>query len=868
MADIDISSLPIAIALDGTEYIPLVQGGTTKRATSLLIASLAPGQMPVGGTTGQALVKASNANYATTWHTISGLGTVTEIDTGAGLTGGPITISGTVALASVANGTVLANVSGISAAPSANTPSAVLDVIGSTRGSVLYRGAAGWAALGPGTVNYALTSGGAGADPVWAASGTGTVTSVGLSLPAIITVSGSPVTNTGTLTGTLATQTANYVWAGPTTGAAATPAFRALVGADLPNPGASSKGGVQSLASVASNWINTISTSGVPSATQPAFTDISGTLALPQLGTQTANTFLSGPSSAGPSNPTFRAIVGADLPNPSSTTLGGVQSLAAVASKWINQISTSGVPTAAQPSFTDIAGGISLSQLPIASNNTIISNISGGSAAAAPNTLTAILDSALSSTQGVVIYRGASAWSALGVGTNGQVLTTGGAAANPAWTTVTGTGTVTNIATNNGVTGGAITTTGTIGLANIANNTVLANVSGGSLYPSSTTPTLILDVIGATEGDILYRGVSTWAALAPGTSGQVLQTQGAGSTPQWANAGSVSSVSTSGALIGGPITTSGTISLNATIVPQGRLTLTTATPVMSATASAATTIYYTPYLGNLCPIYDGTNMVPTAFAEVSVATTDTTKNPAAIGASKVNDWFVWSDSGTIRIGHGPDWTNDTTRSAGTALVRVNGVLLNNASITNGPAASRGTYVGTTRSDSSSKLNYIFGGKTAGGTAAVLNVWNTYNRVITDTVVSDSTSSWTYNSATWAPANSSGTGSGLNNRVSFVRGLDEDGIDALYQVSMSGGASGDSQIGIGLDITNGTSAQVNPYFSLGTSIGAAPSVYSGLPGIGAHFLQAVEHQQTTASVASFFGAFGGVQAAGLRVIMKN
>ena len=65
MADIDISSLPIAIALDGTEYIPLVQGGTTKRATSLLIASLAPGQMPVGGTTGQALVKASNANYAT-----------------------------------------------------------------------------------------------------------------------------------------------------------------------------------------------------------------------------------------------------------------------------------------------------------------------------------------------------------------------------------------------------------------------------------------------------------------------------------------------------------------------------------------------------------------------------------------------------------------------------------------------------------------------------------------------------------------------------------------------------------------------------------------------------------------------------------
>lgn len=68
-----------------------------------------------------------------------------------------------------------------------------------------------------------------------ATGGTGTVTSVGLSLPSIITVSGSPVTTSGTLTGTLATQTANTVFSGPTTGAAATPTFRALVAADIPD---------------------------------------------------------------------------------------------------------------------------------------------------------------------------------------------------------------------------------------------------------------------------------------------------------------------------------------------------------------------------------------------------------------------------------------------------------------------------------------------------------------------------------------------------------------------------------------------------------------------------------------------------------
>ena len=60
------------------------------------------------------------------------------------------------------------------------------------------------------------------------------VTSVALSAPNIFSVSGSPVTSTGTLSLSLATQTANYVWAGPTSGGSATPTFRALVAGDIP----------------------------------------------------------------------------------------------------------------------------------------------------------------------------------------------------------------------------------------------------------------------------------------------------------------------------------------------------------------------------------------------------------------------------------------------------------------------------------------------------------------------------------------------------------------------------------------------------------------------------------------------------------
>lgn len=71
-------------------------------------------------------------------------------------------------------------------------------------------------------------------DTDWAQSGSGTVTSVGLSLPSIFNVTVSPITVSGDLTAVLATQTANTVFAGPDIGSPAAPTFRALVAADIP----------------------------------------------------------------------------------------------------------------------------------------------------------------------------------------------------------------------------------------------------------------------------------------------------------------------------------------------------------------------------------------------------------------------------------------------------------------------------------------------------------------------------------------------------------------------------------------------------------------------------------------------------------
>lgn len=65
--------------------------------------------------------------------------------------------------------------------------------------------------------------------------GSGTVTSVAMTVPPWLSVAGSPVTTSGTFAITSAAQPANALLAGPTTGADAVPAFRALVAGDIPD---------------------------------------------------------------------------------------------------------------------------------------------------------------------------------------------------------------------------------------------------------------------------------------------------------------------------------------------------------------------------------------------------------------------------------------------------------------------------------------------------------------------------------------------------------------------------------------------------------------------------------------------------------
>lgn len=840
-------------------------------------------------------------------------------------------------------------------------------------------------------------------------------------------------------TGSFLDQSANVVFSGPASGGAAQPAFRALVAADLPDPTATTKGGVKSYAAVSNQFLTSITTAGAPVSAQPSFSNISGTATVGQGGTGaitlTNHGILLGQGTSAIAATTVmtdgQLLIGQSASDPLPKTVSGDVTISAIGVTAIGAnkvtdamlrqgaaLSVIGVAGSSTANVADIAGianqilrvngagtalafgSIDLAQsaavgssiLPVANGGTNIASYAVGDIlyASGATTLAKLADVATgnamisggvttapawgkiglathvsgtlpianggtgqttanlgfnalapTTTRGDIITRDATVNVRLAIGAANTVLRTNGT--DPAWGAVDlATDTTGQLIVANGGTGDAAFTQNGILYGNNAsaiqvtaagtNGTVLIGNTGAA--PSFGTVSAVLDAIGNTQGNILYRSASGWNALAVGTSGQVLSTQGAGADPHWISAagvGTVTSVDVSGGTTGitatgGPITAAGTITLagtlatanggtaltsytqgdllyassssvlaklakdtnatrylsntgssnnpawaqislttgvsgnlpsanlNATITPQGRLTLVTAVPVMVSTQSAKTTIYYTPYQGNLAPIYDGTNMLPTVFTELSVLTTDTTKSPAAIGASKVNDWFVWNDSGTIRIGHGPDWTDDTTRSAGTALTRVNGILLNNASITNGPAASRGTYVGTTRSDGSSQLNWIYGASSSGGTAAVHGVWNAYNRVDVLGYVQDSTANWTYTTNTWRAANNSST-----MRASFISGLAEDQMNALYMIGGINSALNGFYVGIGFNSTSAASG-ISGEFNTGTAsqLGSATGYY-GTTGLGFNYFNAIEASDAAGTTTWYSvnskGAFG-------------
>jgi hypothetical protein len=149
-------------------------------------------------------------------------------------------------------------------------------------------------------------------------------------------------------------------------------------------------------------------------------------------------------------------------------------------------------PASSAGTVTSVASGTGLAGGPITTTGTLtlaaiashalLSNITGGSAIPVANSLTATIDAAIGATQGAILYRGASVWSALGPGTSGQFLKTQGAAANPVW---------------------AATTAGAVTQAQPANPTGTNSLTGLMMgLAGSITPTLTGRLMITISGDI------------------------------------------------------------------------------------------------------------------------------------------------------------------------------------------------------------------------------------------------------------------------------------------------------------------------------------------------------------------------------
>lgn len=287
--------------------------------------------------------------------------------------------------------------------------------------------------------------------------------------------------------------------------------------------------------------------------------------------------------------------------------------------------------------------------------------------------------------------------------------------------------------------------------------------------------------------------------------------------------------------------------------PGGRLTLTSGTPVTTADIDSLT-LYYAPYKSNKVPLYDGSAWALHSIAsELSQTTADTTKSPAAVANNSNYDVFVWDDSGTLRLSRGPAWSSDTSRGTGagtTELERIDGRYVNKVSISNGPAAQRGLYVGTVRSDGSATLN---------DKLAKRHVWNTYNRILRPMKVLETADTWAYATATYRQARASAA-----NQLDLVIGLSEDAVRAEVRTNAGRDTNGSATVGIGVDSTSTAVAAGRTRWIANGALDVADygvgATFVGYPGIGRHYIAWLEKGDGTN--VTFYGDNGADLTYGL------
>lgn len=302
--------------------------------------------------------------------------------------------------------------------------------------------------------------------------------------------------------------------------------------------------------------------------------------------------------------------------------------------------------------------------------------------------------------------------------------------------------------------------------------------------------------------------------------------------------------------------------------PQGYLTLTTGVPIIPSDVTAATSVFYTPFNGNLVPIYNGSSFVPTTFTEQTLTLV------SSHAASNIYDCFLFNNSGVPTIVTGPSWSAGTsgsitagscvrgTGTGGTALARVQGVLTNAVQITgrNGSttytiAANLATFLGSLYMDAT---NGQISCHRSNGVSRKWGVSNAYNREPITLSASDGTASWTNTPTTWQQSHASAT----NFATAFCC-LAEEFVYANFTQSIAVTGTSTSNIGIGVNSTTSPSGQIGLAQAIGLTGGtglAANAVanFEMAPALGINTINMIEQAPTGTTANTFKGTLANMQ----------
>jgi hypothetical protein len=334
-------------------------------------------------------------------------------------------------------------------------------------------------------------------------------------------------------------------------------------------------------------------------------------------------------------------------------------------------------------------------------------------------------------------------------------------------------------------------------LQNLAYKVVLSDVNNNLIW---------------TEDPVYASDYSTRAKITSGSgspNGSVAGTAGStgiGADTYWDIANNILYVCT----VTGTTSTAVWTAVNATAAaaivpnPQGYLTPTSGTPIIPADVISATSLVYTPYVGNIVPIYNGTGFTPTVFSELTLTLT------ASHALNTIYDVFVFNNSGVLTLVTGPSWSNSSagtgargTGAGTTQISRLSGIWVNTVQI----SGKNGANTFAIPANQATYLGSIFIDGTAGqitlhrsfGQARKWAIWNAYNRVPIILQAGDSTANWST-----APTTFRQSRGDANNFAVVFAGLPEEEVTVDFTQAISQTANTSTttaQIAIGLNSTS-------------------------------------------------------------------